>query len=126
MKTGLDLSYIFNFYNQGVHEVGFGVGIGYGVNTYFSSNGQITDFLNEISILKARNLIIHGVYPTLGFYYTLQQHHKFEINYRYTGFIQQSRPDDTIVLESSGKALGPIYHKLQYSSYFVLNYSYIF
>lgn len=39
IKTGLDLSYIFNFYNQGVHEVGFGVGIGYGVNAYFSSNG---------------------------------------------------------------------------------------
>ncbi|TLD83111.1 outer membrane beta-barrel protein [Helicobacter trogontum] len=87
IKTGLDLSYIFNFYNQGAHKIGLGVGIGYGVNAYFSSNGQITDFLNEISILKARNLIVHGVYPTLGFYYTLQQHHKFEINYRYTGFM---------------------------------------
>ncbi|MCE3038041.1 outer membrane beta-barrel protein [Helicobacter anatolicus] len=129
IKTGLDLAYIFNFYNQEEHKVGFSVGVGYEVDVYLPSNGKYSHYpILGPANLKTKNLIAHGIYPTLGFYYILKQHHKFEINYRYTGLIKQINPDDSIIVNSQvdKDKLDPITHKLQYNNYFVLNYSYIF
>lgn len=129
IKTGLDLAYIFNFYNQEEHKVGFSVGVGYEIDVYLPSNGKyIEPIFGHAAKLKTKNLITHGIYPTLGFYYILKQHHKFEINYRYTGLIKQINPDDSIIVNSqvNREHLDPITHKLQYNNYFVLNYSYIF
>lgn len=128
IKTGIDLSYIFNFYNQENHKLGLGVGIGYEADIYLSSNGKYSNTFGETTNLKTRNLLAHGIYPTIGLYYILKQHHKFEINYRYNGLIKQSNPSNSVIISPSAEKqkLDPITHKLQYNNYFVLSYSYIF
>lgn len=124
IRSGLDVKYIYDFYQQNRHTVGLNIGLGYGVDSYVKGDvlvkvitlGNTTVGASE----SLKDLFAQGVYPVIGFHY-YYSNHQFEILYRGGGILDIKGNGETTIANLL------IFKKtLASTSYLTLNYTYRF
>ena len=116
IKVGADLKYLWDFWDNKKHILGFNAGAGYEFDYYLgkisSRDGRLaTGFESQYSIAS------NGFYPTIGLHYIYNRHHQIELNYRFGGILAmlgRTTMDDLKRVN--------LYHQ----SYLTLNYAYRF
>ena len=112
IKVGADLKYLWDFWDNKKHILGFNAGGGYEFDYYFLKT--------EMMGAKEYNFINGGFYPTIGLHYVYNRHHQFELNYRFGGIFAAttSRPSPSVDTYYGSRTL--------FSSLLTLNYVYRF
>ena len=114
LKIGADLKYLWDFWDNKKHILGFNAGGGYEFDYYFGKydiKGEREEGFNSITSIASS-----GFYPTIGLHYIYNRHHQIELNYRFGGIL---------AMLGTTKILGRITNLTTYS-YLTLNYAYRF
>ena len=83
IKVGADLKYLWDFWDNKKHILGFNVGGGYEFDYYL---GKFSPGRGDEARFGSQNSIASGgFYPTIGLHYIYNRHHQFELNYRFGG-----------------------------------------
>ncbi len=85
LKVGADLKYLWDFWDNKKHILGFNAGGGYEFDYYFGKydvKGEREESFNSITSIASG-----GFYPTIGLHYIYNRHHQFELNYRFGGIL---------------------------------------
>ncbi len=116
IKVGADLKYLWDFWDNKKHILGFNVGAGYEFDYYFLK----TEIMDVKDNAKEYNFINGGFYPTIGLHYVYNRHHQFELNYRFGGILAAitDRPSPSVDAYFGSRTL--------FSSLLTLNYAYRF
>lgn len=94
IKAGVDLDFLWDFFEKEEHTLGLTLGVGYRFNYYLSlektqnvfvTNGTLHENPN-LQNINFQNTYLHDFYPQIGLHYYLG-HHQFELNYRFGGLI---------------------------------------
>lgn len=117
IKVGADLKYLWDFWDNKKHILGFNAGAGYEFDYYLgkisSRDARLsTGFGSEYSITSG------GFYPTIGLHYVYNRHHQFELNYRFGGIFAMLGAKN--IFNDISRV------NLYHFSYLTLNYAYRF
>ncbi|MCE3047393.1 outer membrane beta-barrel protein [Helicobacter kayseriensis] len=93
IKTGLDLEFLWDFWERGDHALGLNLGVGYRYTHFGFESGQfrLIGFgdlrIDNIDKITAKELPTeHSIYPSIGLHYYYQAH-QFALNYRFGGVL---------------------------------------
>ncbi|RDU71488.1 hypothetical protein [Helicobacter brantae] len=137
INFGLDINFLWDFWESGEHTLGLSAGIGYTMNYYKSikndNNAQAVGVVNgqpaqgDVFSQPLKDMISHNIYPQIGLHYYYGSH-QFSLNFRLDfGGIENAVKQDTS--SSDGDLWNGIYN---YDSAFIskdylsLGYSYRF
>ena len=114
LKVGADLKYLWDFWDNKKHILGFNAGGGYEFDYYFGKydvKGEREEGFNSITSIASG-----GFYPTIGLHYIYNRHHQFELNYRFGGILGMIGTTYTVGRRTN----------ITTYSYLTLNYAYRF
>ncbi|MCE3037150.1 outer membrane protein [Helicobacter sp. faydin-H20] len=123
IKFGVDVKYLYDFLNRDNHSLGLNAGLGYEVDYYlenFLTNNAGFSYSNN-------NILVQGVYFTIGLHYLFKKHHLFEMNYRLGGIfgLINHQNIEQINNENNLKSQIGVYN-LHTQSYLTISYAYKF
>ena len=84
IKVGSDLKYLWDFWDNKKHILGFNAGVGLQLDYYL---GKFSYSIGNTRYESEYDIIGLGFYPTIGLHYIYNRHHQFELNYRYYSFV---------------------------------------
>lgn len=116
IKVGADLKYLWDFWDNKKHILGFNAGGGYEFDYYL---GKFSAGREEYTRFGSQNSIASGgFYPTIGLHYIYNRHHQIELNYRFGGIFAMLGAKN--IFDDIRRV--NLYHQ----SYLTLNYAYRF
>ena len=116
IKVGADLKYLWDFWDNKKHILGFNAGAGYEFDYYL---GKFSAGIEYHTRFGSQNSIASGgFYPTIGLHYIYNRHHQFELNYRFGGILAMLGTKN--IFANTNRV------NLYHFSYLTLNYAYRF
>ncbi|PAF42162.1 hypothetical protein [Helicobacter sp. 11S03491-1] len=119
IKVGLDVKYLWDFFEKGKHTLGLNVGLGYEFSVYTGGKIMTKSIDGYLKTNKINNIFSNMIYPVIGLHY-YYGHHQFEVMYRYNsvnkGFVLLKNIDYNYCQKAT---IGSF-------SYLTLNYAYRF
>lgn len=128
IKTRIEVSFLWDFWQKGKHTLGLSAGIGYGFAYYLStktSNNVLYDNQPhpDGESTKYSDVIINSFYPQIGLYY-YYGNHQFSLNYRFS--LEYSSNTQKVEFMSGVSDIGHISTQISQNDHLSFGYSYRF
>lgn len=118
LKMGVEVQYLWDFFQRPLHVLGLNVGLGYEAGVYWSDFEAFDSKVPDLPLIAKSVFLLQGAYPLIGLHYLYQSHHQFACNYRFGGILGMvSAPQDLLDVAS---------FNLSTQSFFALSYAYKF
>ncbi|MCE3047392.1 outer membrane beta-barrel protein [Helicobacter kayseriensis] len=128
IKTGLDLEFLWDFWEMRDHALGLNLGVGYRYTHFGFESGEISaiygndkdSYLRYHKTHQVSSPTEHSIYPSIGLHYYYQAH-QFALNYRFGGVLhftsegEQSYNDGTLGLIRQSISSTPSYFSFSYA-----------
>lgn len=132
IKTGLDVSFLWDFWQSGEHTLGMLAGIGYRLTYYASlkNSNNASNAWHGVYDQKFSRFLLNEFYPQIGLNYYFGRH-QFSLIYQFGGIVHLSSQVEKNLFDTVwGNALlgESVYFEtsMTQNNYFSLGYSYRF
>ncbi len=131
IKTGIELNFLWDFWESGEHTLGLIVGAMYRFTYLFAKDGELIaqDRVDGTSVsmgkLKMNNPIIHTFAPQIGLAYNYANH-QFSLKYRFGGILASLSDMLSDNVANGISIIGKVKTQIKTSDYLSIGYSYRF